>query len=387
MVNLTNIIKIVLLNLLLLPLVGHTSSASDATIPHIIPLLEKRITTVMKEQNIPGVAVAIVSRDKVYYLKTFGVKRVGKAETISPTTLFQIASLSKPINATMLAILQEKGKLSLNDPVRRFVPYFEIRNNNKPVKICHLMSHSSGIPKGGFNELIEKFAPRETIVTKLQRTRAVAPPGKLFAYHNAMYGVIEDVITSASGKPLAQTLKEELFTPLGMNHACLGLQAMLNATDKAYPHVPNPRGRYVPAENYSKGYYSFLAAGGVNASIQDLVPFLQLYLGKPSPIISHESLQQLTNPYIPNAKAVLRNEAKKGLITNTFYGLGWQSMTYANKKIIYHQGHLKGFRSFMGFLQDDVGIIILTNAEKKHASKFALKFFDLYLDHGAKNST
>lgn len=380
MVNLTNIVKMLLIIILLSPFLAHPSDipAREEAINEAIPLLEQKIIKTMKEQGIPGVAVAIVSRDKVYYVKTFGVKQLGKKDKINPTTLFQIASLSKPLNATMLAILQEKGKLSLDDPVSHHLPNFHINNSRTQLKICHLISHSTGIPNNGFNELIESYAPRQNIIAKLQKTRPIASPGKQFAYNNAMYGVVEDIISNAAGKPYDVALKEELFSPLGMNHACLGLQSMLDSSDRACPHVKNNRGKYVPAE-YSRGYYAFLAAGGINASLEDLIPFLQVYLGKPTNVISKETLEQLTSPYIKNNKAVMRYEAKKGVIANTYYGLGWHSMTYGNKKIIYHQGHLRGFRNFMGYLQDDVGIIILTNAEKKHASKFAVKFFDSYL--------
>lgn len=357
-----------------------TSSNRDAAINRALPSLEKSIQDLMKANGIPGVAVAIVSKDKVYYLKTFGVKRLGKPDKINSTTLFQIASLSKPINATMLGILQDKGKLSLDDPVSDYINDFQVRNNRHPVKICHLASHSTGVPIGGFNDMIEAQAPRQNIVDKLQRVKAVAPPGKQFVYHNAMYGVVEDVISSASGKSLPQTLKEEMFIPLGMKHICVGYQPLMEASDRAYPHVPNGRGKYIPAPAYSKSYYAFLAAGGINASIQDLVPFMQLYLGKPSPIVTKKTLQKLTSPFVKNPKAVIVHEARKGRVKDTYYGMGWHSMNYAQEKIIYHQGHLKGFRNFMGFLPDDVGIIILTNAEKKHASKIALKFFDLYLN-------
>ncbi|MBN9287890.1 MAG: hypothetical protein BGO43_00085 [Gammaproteobacteria bacterium 39-13] len=379
MFNLTNIIMLALC-IVMSPLMAYPTSetAKEEAIRTIVPALEKKIEEAMKSQGVPGVAVAIISKDKVYYLKTFGVKCLGKQDKITPTTLFQVASLSKPINATMLGILQHQGKLSLEDPVYHYIPGFGARKNQKQLKICHLMSHSTGILSNGFNEMIEAYAPRDKIMLRLQKAQPVAAPGKRFAYNNAMYGMIEDVISSASEKSFEKTLSEELFTPLGMTHACLGLQPMLSASDRAYPHIPNGRGKYMPAQNYSKGYYAFQAAGGVNASIQDLIPFLQLYLGKPSKIISKEGLEELTSPYVKNTTAVIVSEAKQGVIKNTFYGFGWHSMTYGTKKVIYHQGHLKGFRHFMGYLQDDIGIIVLTNAEKKHASKIAIKFFDLY---------
>ncbi len=380
MVKVTNIIRIALLVLLCSSLHAHTDEARDAAIEIALPKFEKSLQEIMKANGIPGVAVAVVSKDKVYYMKAFGVKRVGKPEKVTTSTLFQIASLSKPVCATMLAILQDKKKLSFYDPVSEYIPNFQSRKNKEPVRICHLVSHSSGVPIGGFNDLIEAQVPRQSILARLKSARSVANPGKLFAYHNAMYGVVEDVITHASGKPLPQTLKDEMFIPLGMTHACVGYQPLLLSPNKAYPHVPNGRGKYVPAQHYSNAYYSFLAAGGVNASVEDMAPFLQMYLGKPTGIVSNETLEELTKPFIKNSKAVMISEARKGRVQDTYYGLGWHSMNYAQHKVIYHQGHLKGFRNFMGFMPDEVGIVILTNADKRHASKIAIKFFDAYLN-------
>lgn len=367
--------KILLLAFFLLSSSLH---ASSSTIDKITPQFENKIEQLMKINGIPGVAVAVVSKNDVLYLKTFGVKKVGSSDKITPQTLFQIASLSKPVHATLVAILQDQGKLSFEDPVDQHVPGFSIRSQ-QPLKICHLLSHSSGIPSNAFNDMIQTYTPRDQIVSKLQKARPLAPPGKSFLYNNAMYGVVEDVVSGASGKSLDTLMKEELFIPLGMKHACLGFDALIAAKDKAYPHVPNRRGKYVPADTYSKSYYAFKAAAGINASILDMVPFLQLYLGKNPNLVSKNTLAQLTSPYVPNKTAVIATETKKGVITDTFYGLGWQSMKFSNKKIIYHQGHLKGFRNFIGFIQDDVGIVILTNAERRHASKIAIKFFELYL--------
>ncbi len=380
MVNITNKIIIILLALFCSPLSAHTDEARDAALEKALPKFEKGLQDIMKANGIPGVAVAVVSKDKVYYLKAFGVKRMGKPDQVTTTTLFQIASLSKPVCATMLAILHDKQKLSFDDPVSEYVPNFQHRKIKDPVRICHLVSHSSGVPIGGFNGLIEAQVPRQNILAKLKTARTVASPGKQFAYHNAMYGVVEDVITTASGKTLPQTLKDEMFIPLGMRHACVGYQPLLLSNNKAYPHVANGRGKYVPASHYSNAYYSFLAAGGVNASVEDLIPFLQMYLGKPSGIVSQDTLNELTKPFVKNNKAVMISEARKGRVKDTYYGLGWHSMNYEQHKVIYHQGHLKGFRNFMGFMPNEVGIIILTNADKKHASKIALKFFDAYLN-------
>lgn len=374
MLKLTRYALALLLFICPLAMAGHEEALEKA-----LAQFDKKMNQTMKEQHLPGAAVAVVSKNQILYLKTFGVKKVGTGDQITPSTLFQLASLSKPINATLVAVLQKQGKLTFDEPVNDILPDFKSRNSKNPLKINHLLSHSTGISSSGYNELIEHNVPREQIVTKLQNARAVAPPGKQFAYHNAMYGLIEDVITKVSHKSYMRTMKEDLFIPFGMKSASLGYQALLAAPDKAYPHVKNNRGRYVPAEKYSQGYYAFSAAGGVNASLQDMISFLQVYLGKPNSVLSQKDLRQLTAPFVKNPRAVIISQERKGKIHDTYYGMGWQSMIYGKEKVLYHSGHLKGFRHFMGFIEDDVGIIILTNADKKHASKLALNFFSYYL--------
>lgn len=358
------------------------SALSYKAINRILPILEKQILSAIKTNGFPGVAVAIASRDQVYYLKTFGVKRLGKEDKILPTTLFQIASISKPLSATLLAILQKRGVLSFEDPIKRFLPEFQTHSTTKPLKICHILSHSSGVPKEEFNDLIEASIPREVIMTRAQEMPAIAEPGENFSYHNALYGgIVEDVILQATGKPFDQVLIENLLNPLGMKNACVGLQVLLKSKNRAYPHVQNQEGWFAPTQSYSRKYYIFPSAAGVNASLQDLVSFLQLYLGKFPHIISKEHLHQLLIPSVEDTEAISWFGDKKGLIKDPLVGLGWKLMTYAKRKMGYHGGWLKGFRTFLGFLpDDDIGIIVLINSESMYPEQLALEFFDLYLN-------
>ena len=358
--------------------VEATYPRGHEAVDRVIPALERKIENMMKVQHVPGMAIAIVAPDRVVYLKTFGVKQLGRPEKILPSTLFQMASLSKPIHATMMAILQERGKLAFHDPVNHYIPDFKIRNGGKPLRICHLMSHSTGVLNHGFDGQIQAFIPYERIVSRLKKVPVYSPPGTHFDYNNAMYGLVGEIISKTTGKSVEQALHDELFSPLRMNHASVGYQALLQSSDRAYPHMPNGRGRYIPADHYSRAYYNVPAAGGVNASVQDLVPFLQLYVGKKFNFVSNHSLQNLTHPYVKNTKAVGALQVRQSQVINPAYCLGWQSMTYANQKVIYHQGHLKGFRHFMGYKPNDVGIVVLSNADRKHAAKIALAFFDLY---------
>lgn len=353
--------------------------SKEDVVKALIPAFEKKITENMKKEGIPGVAIAIVSRDKVYYLKTFGVKRLGSHEKVTSNTVFQVASLSKPMCATLAAVLQEKGTFRFSDPVHRYLPGF-CSSDMKAIQILHLLSHSTGIPGYGLDRLIEAFTPRQKIIAQLQKTQPLSSPGERFTYNNTAYGLLEDIIKKASGKSLESLLKEELFTPLGMKHANLGLQEILKTPNRAYPHVVDPKGKYTPAKHYSRGYYTVLASAGVNASLQDLIPFLQLYLGKTSTLLPRSKLLALTKPVVRNPKPSIQVGKKNDKIKSSHYGLGWNTIQYDGQRIVYHQGHLKGFRNFLGFMPEkDIGLIILTNAEKKHASQWALAFFDLYL--------
>lgn len=357
------------------------SSTKDlSSLATTIQKFEEKLLEAVEKGDAPGLAVAIVSRDKVHYCKGLGVKRLGFSDEVTPSTLFQLASISKPLSATLLALLKEQGLCSFKNNPNQYLPDLFKGNAYDNLTIENMLSHTSGKSYEGFEEMIESYMPRKTILEKLKQTPPSTQPGNHFEYHNVVYGLIGDIITSLTDQPLESVFKNYLFKPLGMDEACLGLPALLEAQDRAYPHVEDACGKVVPALHYSHAYYTFPTSGGVNASLKDLIPFIQLYLGKHANVISSDELKPLYAPTIQVPEFLDFLEDSRGKVKDVSYGLGWTTLNFGEERVVYHTGWLNGFRNFLSFLPDrDIGLVILGNTNQKVASNLGLEFLYLLL--------
>jgi len=345
--------------------------------------LEENVESVLKKNETPGLAVAIFSHDKIHCLKGFGVKRLGRVppELIKPTTLFQAASISKPICATLLALFVEEGLCSLNDHPAEFLPHIFSKEKHTGLTLAHMLNHTSGLSYNDFEELIELYIPRQEILQKLQEAPSIAKSGEHYEYHNVVYGLIEDIISVITKQSFESVLQDKIFKPLGMKHASVGFPALLEASDRAYPHVENEQGGLDPAAHYSHAYYIFSAAGGINLSVSDLIPFAQLYMTQTPHLLSKKTLDVLQSPTIEAMSSLPCVEDPRGMVKKVWYGLGWMLMNYGTEHVVYHTGWLNGFRSFMGILPaHDMAIVILSNTNRKVSSRLALDFFHHYLN-------
>lgn len=356
-------------------------SAQQEKMEHIKPLLDDYIIAFLKKTKAPGCVVAVVGPREVYFLKAYGVKKLGQSDPLTEKTLFQLGSVSKPLTATLVVLLQTQNRLSLESPISTYLTDFKLQGQTSPLYLKHLLSHTSGVSRQGFNALIEGSATRQDFYKKAQNTPLSAQPGLSFDYHNVMFSLTEDILEASTKEPFETVLQNYLFKPLKMKYACVGLQALKKSSNRAWPHVKNKQGKLHPLKKYSQAYYKVLASGGMNASMEDLIPFLQLQLGGFPKLLSSEGRNLLHTSQITEDSPPhwLKNQSKH--IGETGYALGWRWMDYGGERIIFHGGWVNGFQPIIAFLpQHEIGIIILQNAETFLSLKASIKFFDLYLD-------
>lgn len=355
-------------------------SQQQEKVKQFSPIFDSFISTFLKKKKSPGCVVAIVGPQSVYFLKAYGVKELGKHDPLTQKTVFQLGSASKPISSTLVAVLQAQNKLSIESPVTLYLKDFKLNGQTKPLLIKHLLSHTSGLPRYGFNALIEASATRNSLYMKAQNIPIASQPGEAYDYHNVMFSLIEDILKASTNEPFAKLLKQHLFDPLQMKSAFLTYAELKEASDRATPHTENKKGNFVPVKNYSKTYYTVTSAGGINASMEDLVPFLQLHLGGFPNLLGPEQRKGLYAPQVTEERPPywLKNASKR--IEKTGYSLGWRWMDYAGERVVYHGGWLKGFHAMIAFLpQYDIGLIVLDNAETNLTIDALVKFLDLYL--------
>lgn len=330
---------------------------------------------------IPGCAIAVVYRDQIIFMNGYGVRTIGKPEKIDVDTVFQLGSVSKPIAATLASVLEQQGFLNLDDPVRNYLPNFTIKgvSNQDQVKVKNILSHTTGVPRGGFNSMIEEYAPYSKIVRALQTTRSISAVGTKYDYHNAMYGMIADITEKATNKPFPETLTTKLLRPLNMTQTSATLAGLMNSPNRATPHTRVKKAGLRPATPYSRGYYAVAPAGGINSSVRDMANFLKAQMGGYPEVVPPKALARIQKPII-NTRNMISSESGSGQIKDASYGLGWRILNFADQKLVYHGGWVKGFTNFVGFLPEEkIGIVVLQNGDTKFSSKTAVKFFEIAL--------
>lgn len=365
-------LRILICTTILLLLPSSLTFADNLSAP--IKQLTQQIEHLIKTKKIPGCAIAIVDHDKIVYMNAFGVRKMvkgKKGEPIDLDTVFQLGSISKPITATLVAILQKKGAIDIDQPARTHLPWISSATTTR-----HLLSHTSGFIRTGWNNRIEANTPRITLVRDLS-AHPQSTPGEIFDYHNLAFSLLEDVLMHATKSPFENLLQRHLFTPLGMTNATCGYPLFNRTENKAWPHQITKKGILVPSSSLSRFYHAHVpSAGGMNANIRDMANFLLLQLNGQSNLINTEDLAAFHTPTTPtkDALAWFKNESANTEI-NAWYGLGWRIIDIDRHRIVYHGGWLKGFKNFMAFLPDrKVGIIILHNSECNFSKKEAIKF-------------
>ncbi|HSL70263.1 MAG TPA: serine hydrolase domain-containing protein, partial [Longimicrobiales bacterium] len=169
----------------------------------------------------PGAAVVVVKNGDVVYQNGYGFANLDYDIPITPTTLFDIASVSKHFTAFAVALLADRGKLSLDDDVHKYIP--ELPDFGQRITIRHLVHHTSGIRD--WVELLSIAGYRfddvialPDILNFVQHQRGLNfAPGSEHLYSNTGYNLLAETVARASGQPFAQFMEEQVFRPLGMN--------------------------------------------------------------------------------------------------------------------------------------------------------------------------
>ena len=357
----------ILFFLLLSVSVSFASSLNTA-----LQKLDQHIQKEIKKGKAVGCAVAVLDHGKVVFLKAYGVQKKGENAPVDLNTVFQLGSTSKPVTSTLAAILQKQGAINLDAPAQ---PYFSCL---KPTtKIRHVLSHTTGYKRAGWNNKIESKVLREQLLKQLTE----APqdePGIAFDYHNFVYSLIQGIIEQSQNQPFNTVVYQKLFAPLGMQRATIGFTDFNNQNNKAWPHQPDQKDVIKPSKSYSHLYHAAVpSAAGVNASITDMIPFLRLQLVGDSRLLSTSDLEPFHSS-ITQAKDALG--WFKGVIKGdrkSYYGLGWRIIETDQHRIVFHGGWVKGFISFLGFLPDrKIGIVVLHNAENGFSGKTGMQFLN-----------
>jgi CubicO group peptidase (beta-lactamase class C family) len=222
---------------IVLPVDVRAQSDEDRFKQQLQPIIEQ----VMEERKIPGFAIAIVQNRKVVYAAGFGTRNLEKkGEKVTPQSLFHMASITKPFVATSVMQLVENGKVDLEAPVVKYLPYFRVNDERSAtITVRQMLSHISGMPDVRDYEWDKPQyddGALERYVRSLGNQSLIAAPGTRFRYSNMAYEVLGDLIAKVSGMTFEDYVKKHILEPLGMKNSTL-LVKQASPSLLTTPHV------------------------------------------------------------------------------------------------------------------------------------------------------
>lgn len=328
-----------------------------------------------------GLAVAVVKDGRVAMLKTYGVREAGGTEKVTPDTVFRIASLSKGFAGTLAALEQHEGKLDLATPVSRIVPEFKLRRPEDAARVTleDVLSHRVGLPPYAYDNLLEAGRLPSAILSEYAKVKQTCAPGECFTYQNVAFNMIATAIEKATGRTYAGELQTRIFTPLGMKTASIGLAQLKSTGNWARPHKRVGQQTWVPTP-VTDWYYRVPAAGGINASINDLSKWLIAQMGLRPDVLPGAVLDEAHRKRISTPPETARQRTLKTPVTETSYGLGWRNYTYAGQQVITHSGSVEGYIAQIAWVPSKrSGIVMLSNTRGARSTRIVPAWLDYEL--------
>jgi CubicO group peptidase (beta-lactamase class C family) len=338
--------------ILSLAAVAAPAQTPAQTIDTIDPALRTRIdhiaTQVLEQTGVPSASVAVVKAGKLAYTHAYGKARLEPPLAATPEMRYSIGSISKQFTAAAILLLQEDGKLTLDDPLSKYVTGLARGNE---VTIRQILSHTSGY---------QDYWPEDYVMTpmlvpesaqQILDTWAKKPldfePGTQWQYSNTNYVIAGRIVEQITGLPLMDFLVRRIFRPLGMNSVWNSDEAKLTQADATayYRHALGPL-RVAPKEG--RGW--MFAAGELAMTAHDLALWDESLIAQS--ILKPDSYKQMF--------AEVKLKDGKG----THYGLGVEVMDRDGHRSIEHSGEVSGFVSGNEVLVDDgVAVAVLTNQD------------------------
>lgn len=324
------------------------------------------ITREMQRWQVPGLAIAIVKDGQVVLEKGYGVKHFDKPESkVDENTLFQIASNSKAFTGTAVAWLHSENRLSLDNKVTYYLPYFKLYDETA-TKLCtvrDLLCHRIGTQtfQGDFLNWGSNLT-RKQIVEGLARTKPVYPFRYKYGYSNAGFITAGEVILATTDTIWDDFLLHRFFKPMGMKRTTSSYVGMVNDSNACLPHtlVDGKLVKMTLTNIDNMG-----ASASINSCVGDMKNWLLLQLNN----------GQLNGKQIIPADVIAETRRSNMVVNDvnskffrskhfTTYSLGWQMNDYNGRRVIEHSGGANGFVTKTELMpEENLGVIVYTNSD------------------------
>ena len=330
-------------------------------VTHAIQELEKLAQVQIRENALPGLAVAVVFQDKTVYAQGFGVRDTSTKEPIDADTVFQLASVSKSIASTVIAELVGEGKITWDSKLSALDPTFEMFDPwvTREITIRDMYAHRSGLPEHAGDLLEDLGFTRGEILHRLRYQHPASSFRSHYAYTN--FGITEGGVAAAKAYDLdwEKASEEKLYRPSGMTLTSSRYADFTARKNKALGHVLVD-GKWV--QKFKRDADAQSPAGGVSSSVNDVAKWVRLQLANGKfdgkQIVDEKALAETHHPQM-----LTGFNPFTGL--PSFYGLGWNvSYDDQGRLRLNHSGAFAlGAATHVNLApSEQLGIVVLTNA-------------------------
>jgi len=331
------------------------ASANEAPGPSFTAV-DAYVRRQMKDARIPGLALGIVHDGHVVHLRGFG-RADDSGRAFTPQTPFFIGSNSKSFTALAVMQLVEAGKVDLDAPVQRYIPWLRVADPEASAQITirHLLNQTSGLTEraGRGATLAAGMHPLEPAVRALATTRLARSPGAAFEYSNLNYTTLGLVVEMAAAEPFEAYLKRHIFEPLSMHHTYTVIEdAKRDGLASGY--------RYwfgFPVAFDAPPHGSTVPAGGIISTAEDMSRYLSMYQSggryHGQVVLSRAGIAEMMRPGPP---------VKRGAFAGAGYGMGWFTGPWGGVDASYHPGDEPGAHAGMALVpHGNLGVVVLFN--------------------------
>lgn len=330
----------------------------------------EKINAILQSYNKPnssGLSIGIVENGTLIYAKGIGLASVEKNIKNDTKTAFSIASIAKQFTASCIWFLMQEKKLSLEDDIRKYLP--EMPNYGTPIKIKHLLNHTSGIRNyhtimdlQGFDYDSEYYNNVTVLQLASNQKGLNNKPGEKVLYSNTNYNLLTLIIERVSGKNLNEFAKDKLFLPLQMNSSCFKISSSQIIENKAEGYQFTD-GKYISNTSSQESY----GAGSMASTVEDVLKWIAVLNG------TNSELKSLSKFLIHCEKLENGEKAK--------YARGVMVDKYKGFQTISHSGFGWGGQSqLITVPEKNIGIIIMTNLESINPTPISYQILDVFIN-------
>jgi CubicO group peptidase (beta-lactamase class C family) len=318
------------------------------------------------KRDAPGAAVSVINGGNIQFSKGYGLANLEYKLPITDTTIFDIASVAKQFTGMAITTLEEQGKLSLKDNIRKYIP--ELPEWGNKVTIDNLLHHTSGLRDwtatfslAGMH--LDDIIYQNSILKMVYNQKDLNfQPGSEHSYSNTGYNLLAEIVARITGQPFSSWMKENLFLPLGMSHTSFRDNHREMVPNKAYGYGDRGDGQYTAIPNNLIA----LGSSSLMTNAADMLKWMAAICNRNSamkPLVS---------------KLVLPGRFNDG--TEVSYARGLAPLKYRGLNFIYHDGQWGGYNSFVLYYpEEQFSVAILSNNAALDLTSIAHAVVELYL--------